>query len=158
MSSTHLFRRLQQIQSHLRPLQSTTNTFSSTSTSHTAASFTTTATSTSPSLSSYSRLESQFQSHISSTSIEQLHAAITDNCIITISGDQCTGKSTLATRLALLFSGKHTQHSSSSSSSSTSSSSSSSSSAHSSIHENYKSAGSLFRQKAKEMNISLPQL
>jgi cytidylate kinase len=88
--------------------------------------------STASSPSPYSQLENCFSRHVSADSLLQLASSTANNnnyYVLTLGGDQLTGKSTLAKNLQRLF-------------------------AHSAIY----SGGKIFRQLAQKMGISLPEL
>jgi len=76
----------------------------------------------------FASLEQQFQTRIGPDAITRLASQINNRSVITVGGDQLTGKSTLAKRLAKTLGGQH------------------------------QSAGTIFRAEAKRRNISLPEL
>jgi cytidylate kinase len=99
-------------------------------------------TDSSSSSSPYSLLESRFHSFISPVSLLTLHDFVTLNPVLTLGGDQLTGKSTLAKRLNTLLNPTAGLLSSSSHSPPVT------------LH----SAGSLFRSTARELGISVAEL
>jgi cytidylate kinase len=76
----------------------------------------------------YERIEHQFEDYAGPHAIEKLRNSVTSNLVITLGGDQLTGKSTLSKRLQQLLDGKLV------------------------------SAGTFFRARAAELGISVPAL
>lgn len=79
-------------------------------------------------LNPYERIEHQFEAYAGSHAMQQLRESVTSNLVITLGGDQLTGKSTLSKRLQ--------QH----------------------LDAKLVSAGTFFRARASELGISVPAL